>query len=145
VSVGGSGRPANDVSFDFGISAHGRYVAFVSLATNLVPGDTNRQRDVFVRDRLTDRTERVSVGPGGRQSNGLSWAAALSADGRFVAFTSAATNLVAGDTNRADDVFVRDRLRHTAARVSVGPSGRGERRQRAGEARQAAGLLRPAR
>jgi hypothetical protein len=62
VSVSTASRLANDVSFASGISAHGRYVVFVSLATNLVPGDTNRARDVFLRDRLTGRTERVSAG-----------------------------------------------------------------------------------
>ena len=94
-------------SFDPAISADGRFVAFSSDATNLVPGDTNGTADVFVRDRQTGTTRRVSVGPGGAQGNGDSVDPALSADGRFVAFESDATNLVPGDTNGVDDVFVR--------------------------------------
>ena len=95
---GGSGGPA--------ISADGRFVAFNSDATNLVPGDTNGRTDVFVHDRQTGTTERVSADSAGV---GGGSGAALSADGRFVAFASYATNLVAGDTNRVVDVFVHDR------------------------------------
>ena len=89
------------------ISADGRFVAFDSEATNLVPGDTNDASDVFVRDRQTGTTRRVSVSSGGAQGNGASFDPAISADGRFVAFNSDATNLVPGDTNGAADVFVR--------------------------------------
>src|SRR5207247_524495 len=79
--------------------------------------------DLFVHDRQTGTTERVSVASGGRQGNGFSAGPALSADGRFVAFYSTATNLVAGDTNGATDVFVRDRQTGTTERASVASGG----------------------
>ena len=108
------------------ISADGRYVAFISYASNLVEGDTNGSMDVFVRDRQNDTTERVSMATGGVQGNGDSgqWGTSISGDGRRVAFASNASNLVAGDTNRFFDVFVRDRLSRTTDRVSVATSGR---------------------
>jgi len=84
-------------------------VAFTSPATNLVPGDTNGGQDVFVHDRRTGTTERVSVDSAGTESNGSSERPAISADGRFVAFWSSATNLAPGDTNSLIDVFVHDR------------------------------------
>ena len=123
VSVGPGGQQANKNSFDPAISAHGRFVAFRSHASNLVAGDTNNRIDVFVRDRVAQVTRRVSVGPGGQQGNGVSIEPAISADGRFVTFTSAASNLVAGDTNNVEDVFVRDRKLQVTRRVSVGPAG----------------------
>src|SRR5205807_9227046 len=90
-------------------------------AAMLISGDTNGATDVFVRDRQTGTTERVSVASGGRQGNGFSLGPVLSADGRFVAFHSAATNLVAGDTNGATDVFVHDRQTGTTKPVSAPP------------------------
>jgi Tol biopolymer transport system component len=123
VSVGPGGQQANDFSGDPAISADGRFVAFISRASNLVAGDTNGHRDVFVRDRMLQVTRRVSVGPGGQQANSGSFLPAISADGRFVAFISRASNLVAGDTNNAWDVFVRDRMLQVTRRVSVGPGG----------------------
>jgi Tol biopolymer transport system component len=122
-SVGPGGAQANGINREAALSADGRFVAFVSEATNLVPGDTNGQADVFVRDLGAGTTRRVSVGPGGRQGNGSSEQPALSADGRFVSFASGATNLVSGDTNREIDVFVRDLQARTNRRVSVGPRG----------------------
>ena len=74
-----------------------------------MPGDTNGYPDVFVRDRQTGTIERVSMDSFARQGNNHSFDRAISADGRFVAFSSYATNLVAGDTNRVVDVFVHDR------------------------------------
>ncbi|MFZ1428317.1 MAG: hypothetical protein WAS21_16270 [Geminicoccaceae bacterium] len=124
VSLGQDGAQGNGDSTSSAISAVGRFVAFESSATNLVPGDTNEQRDVFVRDRQTGRTERVSVGPGGVEAAGFSEFPAISADGRFVAFQSKASNLVSGDTNGVLDVFVRDRQTRTTRRVSLGPGGR---------------------
>ena len=109
VSVGPGGAQADGGSFGPAISADGRYVAFMSGASNLVAGDTNHSPDVFVRDRVTHVTWRVSVGPGGTQANASNYAPAISADGRYVAFSSSASNLVAGDTNDKRDVFVRDR------------------------------------
>src|SRR5690606_11863360 len=105
------------------ISADGRFVAFQSVATNLVPGDTNGNNDVFVHDRQTGVTQRVSVASDGAQGNGISTTASISADGRFVAFQSAASNLVPGDTNGATDVFVHDRQTGVTERVSVASDG----------------------
>ena len=99
-------------------------MAFLSDATDLVPGDTNGVRDVFVRDRGTGRTERVSVGPGGRQADDESFDLSISAGGSYVAFWSVATNLVPGDTNGWSDMFVRDLRAGTTRRVCVGPGER---------------------
>jgi Tol biopolymer transport system component len=123
VSVGPGGQQANNESFEPAISADGRFVAFWSGASNLVAGDTNLDADVFVRDRAAQVTRRVSVGPGGQQANGGSFDTVISADGRFVAFVSYASNLVAGDTNDTSDVFVRDRVAQVTRRVSVGSGG----------------------
>lgn len=124
VSVGPHGRQGDGSSDEAAISADGRYVAFVSEASNLVPGDTNGVADVFVRDRKLHVTRRVSVGRHGRQANDFSVWPSLSANGRYVAFASDATHLVTGDTNRVIDVFVRDRKHHVTSRVSVGRHGR---------------------
>src|SRR5437867_1946752 len=109
VAVDSAGGQGNDSSFVPAISATGRVVAFDSLATNLVAGDTNGHRDVFVHDRTTGQTVRVSVDSVGGQGNDSSFVPSLSATGRWVAFASGATNLVAGDTNKVSDVFVHDR------------------------------------
>jgi Tol biopolymer transport system component len=106
------------------ISPSGRFVALLSGATNLVPGDTNGQLDVFVHDRKTGTTERVSVSSRGKQSDGFSSGGGMSADGRFVTFESQATNLVPGDTNGVSDIFVHDRATGRTRRVSVGADGR---------------------
>src|SRR6185369_15379253 len=99
VSVDSGGAQGNNVSRFPSISADGRFVAFDSAATNLVAGDTNGFVDVFVRDRQSGTTERVSVDSGGVQGNVSIYAPSISADGRYVAFWSAAMNLVPGDTN----------------------------------------------
>jgi Tol biopolymer transport system component len=125
VSVGSGGQQANGSTDRVAISADGRYVAFASDASNLVPGDTNATSDVFVRDLQTGTTRRVSVGSSGRQANGFSSDPALSADGTFVAFDSSATNLVPGDHNGVEDVFVRDLQTGVTRRVSVGTGGVG--------------------
>jgi Tol biopolymer transport system component len=119
VSVSSSDEPGNSSSFSSAVSADGRYVAFDSLASNLVTGDTNRDLDVFVRDRALGTTERVSVSSTGQQGNHASFEPAISADGRYVAFASDASNLVTGDANRDRDVFVRDLRRDTTERVSI--------------------------
>jgi Ca2+-binding RTX toxin-like protein len=127
VSVGSSGEHGNANSFNSSISANGRFVAFHSRATNLVPGDTNNSRDIFVRDLLTNTTTLISVSSSGERGNGDSFnllsPGAISADGRFVVFESAATNLVPGDTNGNQDIFVRDTLANTTTRVSVNSAG----------------------
>jgi Tol biopolymer transport system component len=123
VSIGSDGTSANAHSDDAAISANGRYVAFASEAWNLVPGDTNNQSDVFVHDRETGVTELVSVGLGGAPANNWASGPSISADGRFVAFHSEATNLAPGDTNRWVDVYVRDRLLSTTEHVSVATNG----------------------
>jgi Tol biopolymer transport system component len=123
VSVSSAGVGGDDFSFDPSISADGRFVAFDSYASNLVGGDTNGTADIFVRDRMSGTTTRVSVSPAGTQGNGDSVFPSISADGRFVAFYSAASNLVGGDTNGFGDIFVRDRGNHTTTRVSVSSAG----------------------
>ncbi|MCP9489714.1 MAG: DUF6531 domain-containing protein [Solirubrobacteraceae bacterium MAG38_C4-C5] len=105
------------------VSSSGRYVAFESVAPDLVSGDTNAKKDVFVRDGEDRTTERVSIGPSGAQANGNSYGASISDDGRYVTFTSVASNLVSGDTNATADVFVYDRSAKTIDRVSVSEVG----------------------
>lgn len=124
VSVSTAGAAGDDASVLATISADGRFVAFWSFASTLVAGDTNGAADVFVRDRLTGTTERISVDSLERQATGAGidtnlGRPAISADGRYVAFASSATNLVKGDRNQAPDIFVRDRTAGTTERVSV--------------------------
>jgi Tol biopolymer transport system component len=123
ISVSSSGVEGNGQSFFPSISADGRFVAFTSVASNLVAGDTNNALDVFVRDRLNAVTERVSVSSGGVQGNSSSVNPSISGDGRYVAFQSAATNLVSGDTNAHRDIFVRDRSSGSTVRASMNNSG----------------------
>jgi Tol biopolymer transport system component len=123
VSVSSAGVQGNNWSAVPSISADGRYVAFESWASNLVPGDLNAFGDVLVHDRQTGVTERVSVDSSGAEGNDRSWFPSISADGRYVAFESSANNLVPGDTNGAPDVFVHDRQTGVTERVSVDSSG----------------------
>jgi Tol biopolymer transport system component len=123
VSLTDGGGQANLDSFIPCLSADGRYVAFQSFASNIVPGDTNDRIDVFVRDRSAGTTELASVALGGTIANDKSDNHSMSADGRFVTFRSDASNLVPGDTNGVGDVFVRDRLGGTTERVSVSATG----------------------
>jgi hypothetical protein len=102
--------------------ADGRYVAFDSAADNLVPGDTNGARDVFVKDTVTGAISRVSTDSAGGQGNGGSYAPSASADGRYVAFYSDASNLDPYDFNGAFDVFVKDTANAVTSRVSVDAS-----------------------
>ncbi len=135
------GIGAGDTKHDLAMTPDARFVAFTSMASNLVAGDTNGMQDVFVRDRLRGTTERVSVASDGSQgslSGGLvtdaecrptdtAAAPAISADGRYVVFHSCFPNLAGtpplGDVNRADDVFVHDRRTHTTTLVSVDSRG----------------------
>lgn len=124
ISVGLNGAPANGASTSPVISADGGTVAFRSLATNLVAGDTNGVEDVFVVDSVSyPAVERVSVGPGGVQANGRAGRCSLSADGMIVCFSSVATNLVTGDSNGFQDIFVHYRGYGLTRRVSVSTSG----------------------
>lgn len=117
--VAGTGNSLQSV-----ISADGRYIAFASDASNLVAGDSNALRDIFVRDRTGAATARVSVATAGAQATGgASRTPSISADGRYIAYASEATNLVAGDTNAVSDIFVHDRTTTTTVRVSVSTAG----------------------
>jgi Tol biopolymer transport system component len=104
---------------DFSPSADGRWIAFASDADNVVAGDTNGFRDVFVRDLVAGTNCLVSAGLGGEGGNGPSFEPVISADGRYVAFTSGATNLVSGDANKVTDVFVHDLDSGTTALASM--------------------------
>ncbi|MEO8327465.1 MAG: FG-GAP-like repeat-containing protein, partial [Nitrospirota bacterium] len=123
VSGDRQGGNANEGSYNPVLSADGRYVAFESLAGNLVAGDANGTLDIFVYDRQTGNTSRVSVALQGGDPDGASYQSSLSADGRYVAFNSWASNLVAGDGNETGDIFVYDRQTGTTTRVSVGLEG----------------------
>jgi uncharacterized membrane protein len=124
VSTDSTGTQANGYSFVSDVSADGRYVAFYSLASNLVAGDTNGQRDAFIKDTLTGITTRVSTDSAGNQGNAGSYIRALSADGRYVVFDSDANNLVAGDTNGVRDSFIKDTVTGSTTRISTDSSGR---------------------
>jgi hypothetical protein len=123
VSVASDGSQGNGDSQGGAMSQDGRYVVFDSKASNLVPGDTNGVWDTFVRDRLTGQTSRVSISTDGVQGNDQSASGRISADGRYVVFSSHATNLVPGDTNGVDDVFLRDLVTHQTTRVSLASDG----------------------
>ncbi|MBK7875868.1 MAG: PD40 domain-containing protein [Planctomycetes bacterium] len=128
VSVSTSGLQANALSNPGGVSADGRYVVFDSAATNLVLGDANGHRDVFLRDRVTGTTTRVSVGLGGVEADGQSFGARISGDGNRIVFTSNASNLVAGDIESpsspaSSDCYLFDRAAGVMQRLSVTTSG----------------------
>ncbi len=119
VSLSSSGSEGNGASYSSSISSNGRYVAFFSDASNLVDSDSNGSGDVFLHDRKTGQTTRVSVSSAGVQGNSYSEQPSISLYGRYVAFGSDADNLVIGDNNSVRDVFVRDR--------EAGQTTRGER------------------
>ncbi len=123
ISVSSEGVQGNDGSAWPTISEDSRYLSFVSSASNLVQGDTNGESDIFVHDRQTGETTRVSVSSDGTQGNGGSGSSSISPDGRYVGFVSNATNLVAGDTNELADIFQHDRETGTTTRISVSSSG----------------------
>jgi len=126
VSLSSAGIEGDEESgIEAAVSADGRYVVFMSRASNLVPGDTNNAPDVFRRDRLTGETIRVSVSSAETQGNRISGLGIdISADGNVVVFGSRASNLVPRDTNRVADVFVRYVTAGTTTRVSVTSSER---------------------
>ncbi len=120
VSIASDGTQTDGTSGNPAISGNGRYIAFTSKADNLVPNDTNEVSDVFVHDMTTGQTTRVSVASDGTQANDKSESSrfAISADGRFVIFQSAATNLIANDTNDKTDLFVHDMTTGQTSRVA---------------------------
>ncbi|NJD57898.1 MAG: hypothetical protein FIA98_00660 [Anaerolineae bacterium] len=125
VSLATDGTQTNEgtQAFVISISADGRYVAFPSLATNLVPGDSNHAWDIFVHDRNKRETERVSVASDGSQADAGSYGVSISADGRYVLYGSNATNLVADDTNGVMDTFLYDRQTGKTERISIATDG----------------------
>lgn len=123
LSVTSGGAGGNGASTDPQVSADASIVVFVSSADNLVAGDTNGAADVFVADLVSGIVSRVSVATGAVEANGASSEPAVSADGRYIVFSSDASNLVAADTNTASDVFVHDRNTGATSRVSVKSGG----------------------
>lgn len=124
VSVNGSSDQANAVSSNPALGAKGSVIAFMSLATNLVRGDTNSEADVFVLDPSYD-IQRVSIAGDGGQGNGASGTDGISLDtqAHLVAFSSTASNLVPDDTNQSRDTFVHDLESGVTSRVSVASDG----------------------
>jgi len=131
VSMSSSGVEGNLSSFNPAISSNGQFVAFLSYSTNLVSGDTNDCSfpryhncvDVFVRDRQTRETSRVSVASSGTQANNDSFEAVISGDGRYVAFSSWATNLVSGISGTTIRAYQHDRLTSQTSLISVAADG----------------------
>jgi Tol biopolymer transport system component len=125
VSIATSGliSSPDGASYDSALSGDGTHIVFTSTSNNLVTGDTNGKADVFELDLTTNVLTRVSVATGGGQLDGNSALPAVSEDGRYVAFSSDATNAVTGDTNGARDVFVRDTVAGTTERVSISSAG----------------------
>src|SRR5205814_2016901 len=119
VRVNSSGEPANADSGNPSLSADGRFVAFASFATNLDPSGVS---GIFVRDRKTGKTQQVNVSAAGKTGNGYCHHPSISADGRYVAYESKATNLVKGA--RGYNIYVRDRKRHRTILASLSSSGR---------------------
>ncbi|OWJ68143.1 calcium-binding protein [Inquilinus limosus] len=123
ISVDSGGTSANNIATNATMSADGRYVVYQSTATNLVGGDVNGFFDVFRYDTVTGTTTLVSTATGGTQGNNVSSLPLITDDGRYVVFTSIATNLVGGDTNAVLDVFMRDTSTGVTTRVSTASDG----------------------
>ena len=123
VSLAPDGTQADNSSSSGSISGNGRYVTFASFATNLVPNDTNKKRDIFIYDRVAKTTELVSTAPNAAMANKDSYFSVINDNGRYVAFESDADNLVSGDNNGQRDIFIRDRVKQTTELVSVTSDG----------------------
>ena len=119
ISVSTNGTQANGASWAPAMSGDSRYIAFTSDASNLVPDDTNGKADIFVHDRVTGETVRVSVASDGTQANGSSTSPSTNLNGRYITFWSDASNLVPGDNNNQPDIFVHDTVTGITTRVSV--------------------------
>jgi len=129
ISINSDGNPgtANKSASNVSISGNGRYVAFVSTSEDLVSNDNNGMTDVFVRDRVNGTTQRISIASDGTQANGDSGGnylgTAISADGRYVVFSSSASNLVPSDNNGKPDLFVHDRINSFTMRANLTNNG----------------------
>ncbi len=129
ISVNSDGSPGtvNKSASDVSISGDGRYVAFISNSADVVSSDTNGMADAFVRDRITGITQRISIASDGAQANGNSGGnyrgTDISADGRYIVFSSVASNLVPNDTNGKLDLFIHDRTNGTTTRINLANDG----------------------
>ncbi len=123
ISVSSDGTRGDGHSYTPAISHDGRYVAFLSYATNLVSGDTNNAADIFLHELASGETRRVSVGGDGSQADGNSSSPQISGDGRYVVFFSSATNLVSGDANGVADIFLHDQITGDTTRLSLSSQG----------------------
>ena len=123
VSKGMNGQNANNASGSPSVSGDGRYVAFASAASNLVPNDQGGFQDIFVYDRTTDTMEIVSINGAGQQANASCSSPVISDDGRYVAFVSSATNLASGTINGVAQIYMHDRTTGSTWRASVNSSG----------------------
>ncbi|HSH02532.1 MAG TPA: hypothetical protein VLL52_08440 [Anaerolineae bacterium] len=123
ISVTSAGEQANGTSEAPTISADGQHIAFVSYATNLVPDDTNAVQDIFWHNRQTGTTTRISTAADGSNANGMSIQPRLAANGRYLTFSSSATNLAPNDDNNNPDIFVYDQETNSIELISVAPDG----------------------
>ncbi len=123
VSTDANGNQGNNASERTSVSSDGHFVAFESWANNLVPGDTNGHKDIFVKDTQTGAITMVSTDSSGNQGDNDSSRPSISQDGRYVAFISLASNLVPGDTNNTADIFVKDTQTGTTSRISTDSNG----------------------
>ena len=123
LSVSTGGTQGDQTTYNTAISGDGRYVVFESSATNLVSGDTNNSRDIFLRDRANGATSRISVSSAGVEGDSDSTDPRISYDGQYIVFASYATNLVSGDTNSSYDVFIYDLQAGTTSLVSKNSGG----------------------
>ncbi len=123
ISMALESSEANNNCFKPAVNENGRYVVFESYASNLITGDINNKKDIFIYDRVNAFMEIISLSESGVQGNGTSSNASISSNGRFVVFSSFASNLVTGDTNSTSDIFVYDRSTRGVVRVSVSNEG----------------------
>lgn len=140
VSVADDGTQADNESFGASISDDGRFVTFYSRASNLVSGVQDFFPHIYVHDRINRSIERVSIASDGTLANSSNYDPVISGDGRYVAFSSFASNLVTDDTNGAQDIFIHDRLNSTTKRISVDSTGNQSNNRSASPSLSANGL-----